>query len=124
MYGQSQRISEESAPAHSKLQELLRDLEEIERFLADATLETTTPEAFATATARQILLKRAVEKAGLASNTAAAEMDSAQSNFRNEYANYERTVRLFLSGRNDWGHLLLAVERDQLLQQIEDWIGV
>jgi hypothetical protein len=123
MHAASQRISEDVAPVHSNLQKLERDLEETERFLANATLESTTAEAFATATARQILLKRAAEKAGLASRTAVAELDRSDVNFKNEYACYERAVRLFLTGRNEWGHLLLAVERDELLQKIEEWVG-
>jgi hypothetical protein len=122
MHAASQRISEEAAPVHSTLQKLVRDLEETESFLADATLEITTPEEFATATARQILLKRAAEKAGLASRTASAELDAAHANFRNEYANYERTMGFLIKGRNEWGDLLLAVHRDELMRKVQDWI--
>jgi hypothetical protein len=123
MHAATQGISEEAAPVHQTLQKLERDLEETEQFLANATLESTTPEEFATATARQILLKRAAEKAGLASRTAVAELDRSDVNFKNEYVCYERAVRLLLTGRNEWGSLLLAVERDRLLQKISDWVG-
>ncbi len=123
MYAQTERVSEEAAPIHSKAQELARELGETENFLADATWEITSVEDFSLALARQILLKRAAEKARLKSNAAAAELDSAQSNFRIEYANYSRAVDFLASGRNQWGDLLLAVERDELMRKVDEWVG-
>jgi hypothetical protein len=124
MYAQSERVSKASAPVHAKLNEFLRDLAEVERFLSAATIETTSAEDFSLALARQILLKRAAEKAGLASTTASAEMDSAYSNFRAEYDSYSRAVGFLINGRNEWGALLLAVEADELMRKVEDWVGL
>jgi hypothetical protein len=122
MYAQTGRISEEAAPVNSKLHELMRDLEETERFLAGATLESTTPEEFATETAREVLLARVVADAVFAHRQARDSHEASQKIFEREYDTYLLKLRRLRDRVDSSGYILSMAELQRDLNDIQRMI--
>jgi uncharacterized phage infection (PIP) family protein YhgE len=132
MYAAIESQYEATTPLNQKVNSLNSELEQVNAYLASATLENTTAEAFATATARQTLLERAIARASSLRDTAQSGYEVARANFKSAYDDYARDVaRLeaesdardvaqLKSGTNEWGNRLKFDERDAITARIEE----
>jgi uncharacterized phage infection (PIP) family protein YhgE len=132
MYAAIESQYEATTPLNQKVNSLQQELEQVNAYLASATLENTTAEAFATATARQTLLERAIARASSLRDTAQSGYEVARANFKSAYDAYARDVARLAeepdardvarlkSGTNAWGNRLRYEERDEIVARIEE----
>jgi hypothetical protein len=91
-YADLLKAREQAKAAFAASESAARELSALRQWLRDATFETTTPEHFATETAREVLLGREAEAKKRAYRDAADRADAAAYGFDRDYGEYAQAV--------------------------------
>jgi hypothetical protein len=124
MYARKQVAYDDMQIAGNILENLKNEHNSVQRLLERATLETVSPEEFAGATAREILLARAIDTARFKYQDAINIYEGVRQSFDDAYEDYRRKVQCLREGQSREGLSLTSDDVNQYRGDIERVLAV